>query len=156
MSTAATARAALPLTLDATVRLRANLIRSAIADFAPDLILVDKKPFGVEDELSGALAEMAPPARPAEAGAAAARHPRHAETTARIWRKNGYFEAISAYYDQVLVVGCPSVFDLRASTPSRPSPRPRCLLRLHRPRARPPDTRPVRSSSAWPGPSRWC
>ena len=26
-----------------------------------------------------------------------------AESTTRVWRKNGYFEAISAYYDQVLV-----------------------------------------------------
>ncbi len=104
----------LPLSLDATVRMRANLIRSAIADFEPDLILVDKKPFGVEDELAGALAGL-------PAGAA---RPRlvlllrdildHAETTARIWRKNGYFEAITAYYDRVLVVGCPTVFDLRA------------------------------------------
>ena len=45
----------LDLTLAATVRLRANIIRSTIADFEPDLILVDKKPFGVEDELAGAL-----------------------------------------------------------------------------------------------------
>ncbi len=35
------------------------------------------------------------------------------ESTTRVWRKNGYFEAITAYYDQVLVVGCPEVFDLR-------------------------------------------
>jgi predicted glycosyltransferase len=103
----------LPLSLDTTVRLRANLVRSAIADFEPDLILVDKKPFGVEDELAGALSQL-------PAGAA---RPKlvlllrdildHAETTSRIWRKNGYFEAISAYYDQVLVVGCPTVYDLR-------------------------------------------
>ena len=48
----------LDLSLTATVRLRANIISSAIADFAPDLILVDKKPFGVEDELCGALAAL--------------------------------------------------------------------------------------------------
>jgi len=36
-----------------------------------------------------------------------------AESTQRVWRKNGYFEAISAYYHQVLVVGSPEVFDLR-------------------------------------------
>ena len=103
----------LPISLDQTVRLRANLIRSAIADFEPDLILVDKKPFGVEDELAGAL----------EAMPSSARRPKlvlllrdildSAESTTRVWRKNGYFEAISAYYDQVLVVGCPEVYDLR-------------------------------------------
>jgi predicted glycosyltransferase len=103
----------LDLPLDATVRLRANLIKSAVADFRPDLILVDKKPFGVEDELSGALAEL-------PVGEA---RPRlvlllrdildSPESTTRVWRKNGCFEAIEAYYDQVLVVGEPDIFDLR-------------------------------------------
>lgn len=103
----------LNMTLDQTVRLRANIIRSTIADFAPDLVLVDKKPFGVEDELSGALQALHEHQH----------RPRMVlllrdildapETTARVWRKNGYFEAITTYYDQVLVVGCPEVFDLR-------------------------------------------
>ena len=103
----------LSLTLAETVRLRANLVKSAIADFRPDLILVDKKPFGVEDELAGAI----------EALPDAAHRPRLVlllrdildapESTARVWKKNGYFEAITTYYDQVLVVGCPEVFDLR-------------------------------------------
>jgi len=103
----------LDLSLAETVRLRANLIRSTLADFRPDLVLVDKKPFGVEDELAGALESLP----------ALAQRPRlvlllrdildSPEVTAPIWRKNGYFEAISTYYDQVLVVGCPEVFDLR-------------------------------------------
>jgi predicted glycosyltransferase len=103
----------LDLSLHDTVRLRANIIRSAIADFSPDLILVDKKPFGVEDELSGALVDLQ----------ASARRPKLVlllrdildsnEATTRVWRKNGYFEAIEAFYDQVLVVGTPQVFDLR-------------------------------------------
>ncbi len=103
----------LPISLEETVRMRANLIRSAIADFAPDLILVDKKPFGVEDELAGAL----------QALPGAAKRPKlvlllrdildSAESTSRVWRKNGYFDAISTWYDQVLVVGCPEVYDLR-------------------------------------------
>src|SRR5205807_7385157 len=39
----------LGLTYDETVRLRTTLITSAILDFSPDLILVDKKPFGLSD-----------------------------------------------------------------------------------------------------------
>ncbi len=103
----------LNLSLHDTVKLRANLIRSAIADFEPDLVLVDKKPFGVEDELAGAL----------QALLERQRRPRlvlllrdildSPQATARVWRKNGYFEAIATYYDQVLVVGCPEVFDMR-------------------------------------------
>ena len=103
----------LDLSLARTVRLRANLIRSTIADYAPDLILVDKKPFGVEDELAAAFAE----------GPAAGVRPRRVlllrdildspEATRHVWRKNGCFEAIEAYYDEVLVLGSPEIFDLR-------------------------------------------
>jgi len=103
----------LPLTLNALVRLRANLIRSAIDDFAPDLILVDKKPFGVEDELSGALVDLQSGGRRPKLVLLLRDILDSPEATMRVWRKNGYFEAIEAYYDQVLVVGSPEIFDLR-------------------------------------------
>ncbi len=103
----------LALPLHETVRLRANLIRSAFADFRPDLVVVDKKPFGVEDELAAAFDEL--PEGPAR--------PRlvlllrdildSPEATRHVWRKNGYYEAVAHWYDRVLVVGCPQVFDLR-------------------------------------------
>ena len=103
----------LDLSLAATVRLRANLIRSAITDFAPDLIVVDKKPFGVEDELSGALVALQSSAQKPKLVLLLRDILDSPETTTRVWRKNGCFEAIEAYYDQVLVVGTPEVFDLR-------------------------------------------
>lgn len=103
----------LPMSLDATVRLRANLIRSAMADFEPDLILVDKKPFGVEDELSGALSSLAVGAARPKLVLLLRDILDSAESTVPIWRRNGYFDAIGALYDQVLVVGSPEVFDLR-------------------------------------------
>jgi predicted glycosyltransferase len=104
----------LDLTLDATVRLRANLISSTIEDFAPDLILVDKKPFGVEDEMAGALAAQSERARKPKLMLLLRDILDSPEATTRVWRKNGYFEAIEAYYDAVLVVGSPEVYDLRA------------------------------------------
>lgn len=103
----------LDLSLASTVRLRANLIRSTINDFAPDLIVVDKKPFGVEDELSGALAAMeGKPTRP-KLVLLLRDILDSPQETMRVWRKNGCFEAIDTYYDQVLVVGSPAIFDLR-------------------------------------------
>jgi predicted glycosyltransferase len=103
----------LDMSLDNTVRLRANLIRSAIADFAPDLILVDKKPFGVEDELCAALAEL-PTGKARPKMLLLLRDILDSpQATMHVWRKNGCFEAIQAHYDQVLVVGSPEVFDLR-------------------------------------------
>jgi len=102
----------LDLSLEEAVRLRANVIRSAVLDFQPDLILVDKKPFGVKDELADVLTPLS----------ARGRRPKlvlllrdildSPEATTPVWRKNRYYEAISAYYDEVLVVGTPEVFDL--------------------------------------------
>jgi predicted glycosyltransferase len=103
----------LDLSLDATVRLRANLIRSAIVDFVPDLILVDKKPFGVEDELSGAFATLQDRSTKPKLVLLLRDILDSPQETTRVWRKNGCFEAIEAYYDQVLVLGSPEVFDLR-------------------------------------------
>lgn len=103
----------LDLSLAATVRLRANLIRSAIEDFEPDLIVVDKKPFGVEDELCGAFESLSGRTRRPKLALLLRDILDSPEATTRVWRKNGCFEAIEAYYDQVLVVGDPGVFDLR-------------------------------------------
>ncbi len=103
----------LNISLHDTVRLRANLIRSAMADFAPDLVLVDKKPFGVEDELAGALQALGENGRRPELVLLLRDILDSPDVTARVWHKNGYFEAITNYYSQVLVVGSPEVFDLR-------------------------------------------
>jgi predicted glycosyltransferase len=103
----------LDLSLAQTVRLRANLIRAAFQDFEPDLVLVDKKPFGVEDELAGALACLPQAEQRPKMVLLLRDILDEPKRTRHIWRKNGYFEAIDAYYDQVLVVGNPAVFDLR-------------------------------------------
>ena len=103
----------LDLSLSATVRLRANIIGSTIADFAPDLILVDKKPFGVEDELASALATLQTTMRRPKLVLLLRDILDSPEATTEVWHKKGYFDVIDAYYDQVLVVGTPEIFDLR-------------------------------------------
>jgi len=45
----------LRLEIDETVELRANIALAAVADFRPDVILVDKKPYGVCNELESAI-----------------------------------------------------------------------------------------------------
>jgi predicted glycosyltransferase len=104
----------LDLEYDETIRLRANLIVSTVLDFCPDLILVDKKPFGVSNELCAALELLQ------RRGA----RPRvvlllrdildSPETTAEVWQKNRYHEAIQCFYDQILVVGSREIFNLTA------------------------------------------
>jgi predicted glycosyltransferase len=103
----------LDLDVEQILRLRSNLIESAILDFDPDLILVDKKPFGVGDELANALAELQRRNHRAKLVLLLRDILDCPESTIRVWQKNGYHEAIQLFYDQVLVVGSPEVFDLR-------------------------------------------
>jgi predicted glycosyltransferase len=104
----------LSLDLQDTVRLRRNMIASAVRDFAPDLILVDKKPFGVENELEPAL-HAAKRRRCAPKLVLLLRDILDApEATIPVWEKHGYHDAIEQLYDSVLVVGSPDLFDVRA------------------------------------------
>lgn len=95
------------------LNLRSNLIQSSILDFDPDLILVDKKPFGVADELLQALDELKRREHRAKMVLLLRDILDSPENTIRIWQKNGYHRAIRSFYDQVLVVGSPEIFDMR-------------------------------------------
>ncbi len=100
--------------LDETIRLRSDLILSAVANFKPDVMLIDKKPYGVKNELMMAL-NYAQLHLPKTRVALVLRDILDStERTIPVWRKNGYFDAINLFFDQVLVMGAPEVFDLRA------------------------------------------
>ncbi len=93
------------------MKLRMTLVEDAITAFGPDLVLVDKKPFGINNELSGILRQLrrqrprtnlvlilrdildSPPA------------------TIKAWKEKGFFKALGLY-DKVLVLGLPEVFDV--------------------------------------------
>jgi len=102
----------LDMNLQATVRLRSSIIRGTVQDFEPDLILVDKKPFGVEDELAPALAALPTGVKRPKMVLLLRDILDSPEATTHVWRKNRYFDAIDAHYDEVLVVGSAQVFDL--------------------------------------------
>jgi predicted glycosyltransferase len=103
----------LNLKIDNILRLRGNIIQSAIFDFDPDLILVDKKPFGVSDELQPTLKALRRQNHKAKLVLLLRDILDRPETTMRIWQKNQYHSAIANHYDEVLVVGNPEIFDLR-------------------------------------------
>ena len=102
----------LDMPFDETVRLRSNLLVSAILDFEPDLIVVDKKPLGVGNELEHALELLQRRGRQTRLALLLRDILDSPEATRAVWSKNGYFDAIDRYYDQVLVVGSEHVFDL--------------------------------------------
>ncbi len=92
------------------VKLRTELIVCALANFQPDLVIVDKKPYGVENELEPALTYLK------------TYHPEtiitlllrdildSPQATRAIWKKHEYFKALEAHYDRIFVLGSPEVF----------------------------------------------
>jgi predicted glycosyltransferase len=95
------------------VKLRSNIILSAVLDFDPDLILVDKKPYGVSDELGAALQLMQRRGHRAKLVLLLRDILDTPESTIPVWKKNGYHDAIQSHYDKVLVVGSPEIYDMR-------------------------------------------
>ena len=94
------------------IRLRSHLILTAAAHFQPDLLLVDKKPEGLRNELRETLGYLS----------------RHCPETKRVlllrdildtpevtiqqWKKNSYYRIAQEQYDQLWVVGAKEIFDL--------------------------------------------
>lgn len=104
----------LGLAFQDVLQLRSDLIQSAISHFKPDLMLVDKKPFGVEHELEASLHYLRTNSPNTKLVLLLRDILDSAEPTRRAWERNGYHEAIRSFYDLVLVLGLPEVFDPRS------------------------------------------
>jgi len=100
----------LAISFDDLIDLRATTIRCALEVFDPDVLIVDKEPRGVANELEPTLASLCTNGRthcvlglrdilddPA--------------TVYRDWRRSANDEAIRDYYDAVWVYGDPVVYD---------------------------------------------
>ncbi len=98
--------------IDETMKLRTQLIRSAVASFKPEIFLIDKKPFGIKNELKETL-EYIESDLPATKIVLLLRDILDSpESTLKVWRKNRYYKIIERFYDLVLVVGTTGVFDV--------------------------------------------
>jgi len=98
--------------LDETVEMRSNLILYTANSFKPDVVLVDKKPYGVEHELRETLNYLHTNLPDTKLALLLRDVLDSAEATTAVWRKNHYYEAVRKFYDLVLVVGLQGVFDL--------------------------------------------
>lgn len=97
---------------DATIALRADLLRSAAAHFKPDLVLVDKKPYGIKHELKPTLDYLHAELPKTQMVLLLRDILDSPEATIADWQTNSYYEAVQKFYSKVLVVGIPEVFDL--------------------------------------------
>jgi predicted glycosyltransferase len=101
----------LPMGFDDIHRIRTGLLAAVVESFGPTVLLVDKHPFGVRDELLPALEA----ARKVGARAALGLRDVLDEPAAvrSEWEARGVFKQIPDFYDRVLVYGQPDVLDPR-------------------------------------------
>jgi predicted glycosyltransferase len=93
------------------IRLRSDLILAAVANFKPDLLMVDKKPLGVKRELAATFAHLQTKL-PATKQVLILRDILDSpETIISNWERNGHYDAIANYYDLALVLGEREIFD---------------------------------------------
>ena len=96
------------------IKLRSDLMLAAAANFQPDLFLVDKKPFGIKNELKATL-EYLKQASPNLKVALILRDILDTpESTVNVWKAHDYFQVIDEFYDLVLSLGVPEIFDPRS------------------------------------------
>ncbi|ESA34001.1 glycosyl transferase [Leptolyngbya sp. Heron Island J] len=97
---------------DTLVRLRSHLILTAAVHFQPDVLLVDKKPQGLRNELKETLAYLSLYG-PNTKRVLLLRDILDTPTaTIQQWQKNNYYHITQKHYDQVWVVGTPEIFNL--------------------------------------------
>jgi predicted glycosyltransferase len=99
--------------VEEAVKLRSDILLAAVRNFKPDLLLVDKKPDGLQRELADALNYLKT-YRPQTKFVLLLRDILdRPEVTMQQWQRHGYYDIIEFLYDQVWVVGTPEVFDVR-------------------------------------------
>lgn len=97
---------------DETIELRSQIIKTAIINFKPDLLLVDKKPYALKGELKDTLEyieQFSPQTKVVLLLRDILDTP---EKTIAEWKENKYYQAIERYYDRVQVVGMREIFDV--------------------------------------------
>jgi predicted glycosyltransferase len=92
------------------LRLRADLLRNALLNFRPDLVLVDHMPQGAQGELVPALQALKE-AHPHSFVVLGLRDILDAqEVIQRVWENEGAYDALRRYYDRALIYGSSEIF----------------------------------------------
>lgn len=99
---------------DEVLKLRSDLMLSAATNFKPDLLLVDKKPYGLKGELKSTLEYLTEEQPETQIVLLLRDILDSPEVTTHEWQEQGYYQAIASLYSQVLVVGMPEIFDIRS------------------------------------------
>jgi predicted glycosyltransferase len=102
----------LRISKDCISKLRADLILNTVRNFEPDLILVDKKPLGVDNELAPTLEYLQQQTVKPKLALVLRDILDIPEKTIAVWNRNRYHDVIRDFYDCVLVLGSTDVFNI--------------------------------------------
>lgn len=94
------------------LKLRQDLIWDTVLNFEPDLILVDKKPLGVDNELAPTLTRLGSLQKTPRLALILRDILDKPEKTIPVWTKNRYHDVIRDIYDRILVLGSTDVFNV--------------------------------------------
>ncbi|NJL21369.1 MAG: glycosyltransferase [Leptolyngbyaceae cyanobacterium SM1_3_5] len=100
--------------VEESVQLRSDLILLTVKNFKPDLVLVDKKPDGLQKELHATLSYLKTEQPETKLVLLLRDILDRPEVTIAQWERHGYYDIIANWYDQVWVVGTPEIFDVRS------------------------------------------
>jgi predicted glycosyltransferase len=92
-------------------RTRSAILEKSVLSFEPDLMIVDKRPAGVDGELADTLEEIRRKRLPTKLVLGVRDILDEPERTRHNLRSNGSFETIERFYDEVWVYGSQSIFD---------------------------------------------
>ena len=98
--------------IESILKLRSEIILAAARNYQPDLVLVDKKPTGIEGELQATIEHLKhnlPKTRFVLLLRDILDTP---EKTIAEWQREDYYRQVESLYDRILVVGMPEIFDL--------------------------------------------
>jgi predicted glycosyltransferase len=95
-----------------TIKLRSELILAATANFKPDLFLVDKKPDGLQGELKDTLAYLKANSPETKLVLLLRDILDRPDITIQQWQRCNYYQIVEWLYDQVWVIGTPTIFDV--------------------------------------------
>ena len=97
--------------LDKTKELRSAILQQVARVFHPQLLLVDHVPLGVWGELLPLLAMLKRRVDPPQIVLGVRDILDHPEVTCALWGREGAYDAIREYYDEIFIYGCRNVFD---------------------------------------------
>ena len=98
--------------LESILRLRSEIILAAARNYQPDLVLVDKKPTGIEGELQPTIEYLKHNLPTTKLVLLLRDILDTPEKTIAEWQREDYYSQVEALYDRILVVGMQEIFDL--------------------------------------------